>query len=164
MGCSVAGHCLVGRVTIARPVFEYIHAIEGRLRIKVPEVKRSPEVARRVESQFCAIDGVLEVGANPVTGNVLFHYDPVRIEPYAIMETLVTLGYMKETAPAHSFSGTMGHFEGLAPWQILIMRLAVAVTEMVLKVLFRRVAVGLTSRPKSAIPPGNPGSVDCGDH
>ncbi|MBV8554798.1 MAG: hypothetical protein JO116_04475, partial [Planctomycetaceae bacterium] len=63
-----------------------------------------------------------------------------------------------------SFSGTMGHFEGLAPWQILIMRLAVAVTEMVLKVLFRRVAVGLTSRPKSAIPPGNPGSVDCGDH
>lgn len=148
------------------PVFGYIHAIEGRLRIKVPEVKRSPEVARRVESQFRAIDGVLEVGANPVTGNVLFHYDPDRIEPYAIMGTLVTLGYMRETALDRPAAGAGDLPERLAdragatlaqtiarvvlrllgslvPQHDPIVQLAVAVIELALKALFRKVAVGL---------------------
>jgi ATP-binding cassette subfamily B protein len=147
-------------------VFEYVHAIEGRLRIKVPEVKRSPEVARRVEGQFRAIDGVLEVGANPVTGNVLFHYDPDRIEPYAIMGALVTLGYMKETALDHPAAGAGELPERLAdragatlaqtlarvvlrflgllvPQHDPIVQLAVAAVELILKGLFRQVAIGL---------------------
>jgi hypothetical protein len=148
-------------------VFQYVHAIEGRLRIKVPEVKRSPEVARRVEGQFRAIDGVLEVGANPVTGNILFHYDPDRIEPYAIMGTLVMLGYMKETAldrPAAGAGGlperladragatltqTLAHvvfrfLSSLVPQHDPVVQLATAVIELVLRALYRQVAVGLT--------------------
>ena len=166
----MAGYCLVGRVAVARPVFEYVHAIEGRLRIKVPEVKRSPAVARRVEGQFRAIDGILEVSANPVTGNVLFHFEPDQIEPYAIMGTLVTLGYMKEIALDRPIAGpgagalparladhagstlaqrlvrlALRFLGTLAPQHDLIERLVVTVTERVMKALFRQVTVGLTS-------------------
>ncbi|HMB07616.1 MAG TPA: hypothetical protein VKP69_28280 [Isosphaeraceae bacterium] len=162
----MVGQCSVGRGAIVRPVFEYVHAIEGRLRIKVPEVKRSPEMARRIEGQFRALAGVLEVGANPVTGNVLFHYDPDRIEPYAIMGTLVALGYMKETALdrpaagagdlaerwadragatlAQALARVVLRFLGsLVPQHDPIVRLAVAALALVLKALFRQAAVGL---------------------
>ena len=147
----MAGQCSIERGAIARPVFEYVHAIEGRLRIKVPEVKRSPAVARRVEGQFRAIDGILEVSANPVTGNVLFHFEPDRIEPSAIMGALVTLGYMKKTAldrpiagpsagalparladrPGASLARLVLPFLGSLVLNDLIVQLAVAVIDLV---------------------------------
>jgi hypothetical protein len=76
------------------PVFEYVHAINGRLRVKVPEVRRSPAFARRVEDLFRSLDGIREVRANPVTGNVLFLHDPARIPAREILAGLVAAGYM----------------------------------------------------------------------
>ncbi len=46
-----------------RPVIEYVHAINGRMRVKVPEVKRSPRFARRIEKWLGSIDGIREVRA-----------------------------------------------------------------------------------------------------
>jgi hypothetical protein len=93
----VTAHVLSGEVHgIVRPVFAYVHAIEGRLRIKVPEVKRSPARAREIERRFLAVEGIVEVSANPATGNVLFLYDPEKIGPYALMGALVTAGYMRD--------------------------------------------------------------------
>lgn len=76
------------------PAIEYIHAIEGRLRIKVPEVRRSPQRARRVEELFRGIEGVREVRANPITGNVLFLHDPDRIAARVILGSLIAAGYL----------------------------------------------------------------------
>jgi hypothetical protein len=76
------------------PAFEYVHAIDGRLRIKVPEVRRSPTFARRVEDLFRSVEGIREVRANPITGNVLFLHDPGTIHAREIMAGLIAAGYM----------------------------------------------------------------------
>lgn len=95
----MSAYVLSGEVHgVFRPVFEYVHAIDGRLRIKVPEVKRSPARAREIERRFLAVEGVTEISANPATGNVLFLYDPDRIGPYALMGALLTFGYMRDPA------------------------------------------------------------------
>src|SRR5205823_14662079 len=72
----------------------YIHAIDGRLRVKVPEVKRSPAYARQLESWFRSFEGIQEVRANPITGNVLFLHDPEQLPAREILGALVAAGYM----------------------------------------------------------------------
>jgi copper chaperone CopZ len=76
----------------------YIHALNGRLRIKVAEVKGSPMKALEVEGQLRRIDGIDHVRANPITGNVLVLYDPARIEQFEIFGALQRLGYLQENA------------------------------------------------------------------
>ena len=74
----------------------YIHALNGRLRIKVVEVKGLPMKALEVEGQLRKIDGITQVRANPTTGNVLVLYDPARIWPYEILGALQRLGYLRD--------------------------------------------------------------------
>jgi copper chaperone CopZ len=76
------------------PVIEYVHAINGRMRVKVPEVKRSATFARRIEEWLGSIDGIRQVRANPVTGNVLIFHDPDRIAAREILGALIAAGYM----------------------------------------------------------------------
>jgi Heavy metal associated domain 2 len=76
------------------PVFEYVHAINGRIRVKVPEVKRSLKFARRIEDWLGSMEGIHEVRANPVTGNVLILHDPDRIAGREILGALIAAGYM----------------------------------------------------------------------
>jgi hypothetical protein len=76
------------------PVIEYVHAINGRMRVKVPEVKRSTRFARRIEEWLLSIGGIREAQANPVTGNVLILHDPDRIAGREILGALIAAGYM----------------------------------------------------------------------
>src|SRR5947209_4619929 len=77
-----------------KPVLEYVHAINGRMRVKVPEVKRSVGFARRIEGWLASMEGVHQVRANPVTGNVLILHDPDRIAGREILGALIAAGYM----------------------------------------------------------------------
>lgn len=54
----------------------YVHALNGRLRIKIPEIKGSPMRARELEDHFRLLTGMEQVSANPLTGSLLFLYDP----------------------------------------------------------------------------------------
>ena len=76
------------------PIIEYIHTIEGRLRVKVVEVKGSPAHARQIEALFREVEGIREVRANPITGNVLFLHDPRQIAAREILGSLIANGYM----------------------------------------------------------------------
>ena len=58
----------------------YVHALEGRLRIKLPKIKRALREALEVELRLQQVAGVEEVSANPTTGNVLILYNPRVIE------------------------------------------------------------------------------------
>ncbi len=78
----------------------YLHALDGRLRIKVAEVKGSPAKALEIESQLQRCDGINRVTANPTTGNVLVLYDPRRIKQSEIIGTLRALGCLKDTVAA----------------------------------------------------------------
>ena len=74
----------------------YVHALEGRLRIKVLEVKGSPANAWHVETRLAAMDGIHEVTANPRTGNVLVLYDSCLTSQHEIVETLQSWGYLQD--------------------------------------------------------------------
>jgi copper chaperone CopZ len=80
-------------------VSSYVHALEGRLRIKIPEVKGTPLRAREVENHLQLLTGMNEVSANPITGNVLILYDPRLLREDQIISTLKELGYLVEALP-----------------------------------------------------------------
>jgi len=77
----------------------YLHVLDGRLRIKVPALKGSPDEAARLESRLRLIDGVDCVTANPVTGSVLVLYD-AGSGPDAIVDALRDWGYLGDAVPA----------------------------------------------------------------
>ena len=77
-----------------------LHVLEGRLRIRVPEVKGSPDEARAVEAQLLSVDGVTHVTANHVTGNVLVLFEVQRTSVEVITEALHGWGYLRDPIPA----------------------------------------------------------------
>jgi len=74
----------------------YLHTLAGRLRIKVAAVKGSPQKAEKIERQFQACEGITQVTANPVTGNVLILYDSQQIKQEEILDLLKVQGYLSE--------------------------------------------------------------------
>jgi hypothetical protein len=52
-----------------------IHAIPGRIRLKVPELKDNPVLAEAVQERLSSVPAVGRVETNPVTGSVLVVYD-----------------------------------------------------------------------------------------
>lgn len=81
----------------AAPRLEYVHALHGRLRLRVPEIKRSPDIARRVESLLLGLTGIEGARANPNTGNVLVLFDPDQADQERIILTLHEGGYLRST-------------------------------------------------------------------
>lgn len=87
-------------------VSSYIHALEGRLRIKIPEVKGAPLKALEVESHLQLLTGMEEVSANTITGNVLILYNPRLVNQEEIISALQELGYLEEaSSSAHGATG-----------------------------------------------------------
>jgi Heavy metal associated domain 2 len=76
----------------------YWHAVEGRLRIKVPIIKRSYEKALDVEMLIGSLDGVTSVSANPTTGNVLVFFCSETCTHRDIVSTLYKAHYLRTTA------------------------------------------------------------------
>ena len=70
----------------------YVHALEGRLRIKSGMVKGSPQKAIEVKQQLKTQPGVTEVSTNPTTGSVLVLYDSHQIQQDDILDALRALG------------------------------------------------------------------------
>jgi len=94
----------------------YVHALQGRLRIKLPELKGNPMRAQEIESQFNLMTGMQQVSANPVTGSLLFIYDPHLLKQEEIGVVLRELGYFRDHSGGQisflgSASGTHGVVE-----------------------------------------------------
>lgn len=51
--------------------------IPGRLRLKVEEVRHSPDFGLRLRSTLGCVPGIVRVEVNPSTGSVLVHYETV---------------------------------------------------------------------------------------
>ena len=58
------------------------HQVPGRVRLKVPSVKDSPELVDQIKQMFHAIPGIEEVTVNPTTGSVVLHYDTDRHDEF----------------------------------------------------------------------------------
>ena len=74
---------------------EYMHALEGRIRVKVPEIKGSPAKAGELERQVQWQSGIHSIKANPTTGNVLIYYDSQKTEQEKILNTMQEFGYLQ---------------------------------------------------------------------
>ncbi|MGB8990993.1 MAG: HMA2 domain-containing protein [Desulfobaccales bacterium] len=77
----------------------YIHSLEGRLRIKIPQVKGAADKALEVEAHLQHFAGVESVTANPITGNVLILYNPRLIDQWRLIPSLKELGYLYQSSP-----------------------------------------------------------------
>jgi copper chaperone CopZ len=77
---------------------EYCHILDGRIRIKVPEVKGSHAKAGEMESELAKLNGVAHVTANPLTGNVLVLFDSQVINHYHVVAVMKDLNCLNEKA------------------------------------------------------------------
>lgn len=73
----------------------YLHVLDGRLRIKLPQVKGAPQRALAVEQLLRGLVGVTEVTANPITGNVLVLFTSTVISQHDILAALQQTGYLR---------------------------------------------------------------------
>jgi hypothetical protein len=76
-----------------------VHALPGRLRVKVAAIKRAPTVAREVEQALRQQRGIAEAIANPVTGSVLIRYDAETTSPQTILARLASYGVANSLDP-----------------------------------------------------------------
>jgi hypothetical protein len=79
-----------------------VHALPGRLRVKLAAIKRAPAVAEHLEQVLRRDKGVVEVVANPLTGSLLVHYDPQRTSSRAILGRLGPYGLSSSAPPPPS--------------------------------------------------------------
>jgi hypothetical protein len=77
----------------------YLHALDGRMRIKINEVKGSSDAAAEITRYLLSCHGIEEVNANPVTGNVLILYNNQLISQKGILHRLEEAGYLQRTPP-----------------------------------------------------------------
>jgi hypothetical protein len=61
-----------------------VHALPGRVRVKVAQIKGNPELARQAREKLAGVPGIREVEANPLTGSVLVLFDLATMAAEAI--------------------------------------------------------------------------------
>jgi hypothetical protein len=66
-----------------------VHAMPGRVRIKISRLKGNVVAARELQDRLSEVRGVQRVEANPVTGSVLVLYDPEELDP---LDSLISMG------------------------------------------------------------------------
>lgn len=70
----------------------YCHHVPGRIRVKLPDVKREPAVADRVEEILKGVAGVTAVKVTPLTGSVVILYNPGQTAHGRILSVLQDQG------------------------------------------------------------------------
>ena len=84
----------------------YLHVMDGRLRVKIPETKRCASKALHVEQVIRSLSGITRVTANPTTGNVLVLFDSAQVTHDDILSALKKADYLREQTVASSFQFT----------------------------------------------------------
>ena len=74
----------------------YFHGIDGRMRIHIDPVKGSPAMALEIRDRLGCLNGINDVNANPVTGNVLITYDSKQLSQWDILGSLREMGCLGE--------------------------------------------------------------------
>jgi len=75
----------------------YVHQIPGRLRLRIPELKKNPRIARDIQELLEDLPGINSSSANTVTGSIIAHYDPQLINAEAIINVLAREEYIDVT-------------------------------------------------------------------
>ncbi len=98
---------------------DYLHALEGRIRVKVPEIKGSPAKAGELERRVQWHCGIHSIKANPTTGNVLIYYDSQQTGQAEILKAMHESGYFQP------LTGSVDRLAASSPSQNSIMEVVV---------------------------------------
>ena len=66
-------------------VLEVVHALPGRMRLKIPSLARRPRALADFAAALRRLDGISDVAANPILGTALVRYDAARLEPSLVV-------------------------------------------------------------------------------
>jgi hypothetical protein len=67
---------------------QIIHSVPGRLRLRLPWLRRESEETTRLADRLVAVPGMLEVEVRARTGSVLCRYDPARLDVDRIVQAM----------------------------------------------------------------------------
>lgn len=85
------------------------HHIPGRLRVRIPQVKRNEALAEAVQRRLAGLPGVTSTRANVVTGSVTVTYDPAAVTGDSLIGALAETGYV-----ARDIASAAAEVEGAA--------------------------------------------------
>lgn len=74
-----------------------VHAVPGRLRIKIPNMRRNIRLAQEVNHRLNGLFGVESTSANTLTGSVIVCYDAEVVSSSTILTFLSREGYVDST-------------------------------------------------------------------
>jgi hypothetical protein len=72
----------------------YVHEVPGRMRIKIPSMKRNPRVASEIRGLLKKVTGVGTVSVNMVTGSVVVQYHRDAVRSDTVLSFLSREGYI----------------------------------------------------------------------
>lgn len=72
----------------------YVHEVPGRLRIKIPSLKRNEKESRKLEAFLRGIDGVANASVNQMTGSMVVQYDKSVTRSNEILRLLSSEGHI----------------------------------------------------------------------
>lgn len=72
----------------------YIHNVPGRLRVKIPHMKRNQSTAEELQRILNHIEGVDSTAVNTLTGSIIINYDHRLTGPNRILNALRFKGYV----------------------------------------------------------------------
>ena len=72
----------------------YLHEVPGRLRIKIPLLKRNPERAAELRKLLRRVAGITSTSTSTVTGSVTINYDRDIVRPNSILNLLAHENYI----------------------------------------------------------------------
>ena len=75
-GRTATGQPAIMTVTEKRRKAQIEHKVRGRIRVKVPSARLSPDLLECYRKEFLTIPGLLSVKISPESGSIIFHYDP----------------------------------------------------------------------------------------
>jgi copper chaperone CopZ len=71
-----------------------LHELPGRLRVKIPMLKRNETAAQKVQTFLEEVTGISSASANALTGSVVIKFDPRVISSREIVTILTQEGYI----------------------------------------------------------------------
>ncbi len=59
-----------------------IHAMPGRIRVRVPELKANPDLAATLQDRLASLPGLQQLQVNPIARSLRMHYDPAHEDTF----------------------------------------------------------------------------------
>jgi hypothetical protein len=95
--------CKEGAEAMESGGIKVVHAIPGRVRVKIAGLKENADLVREVQGRLSAVQGIQRVEVNPITGSVLILYDRTAFESLDSLLALAT--HLSPLFPDLDFNG-----------------------------------------------------------